>query len=286
MVYKIDGVTKDYIWGGQRLRGYGYPGERIAEAWVLSFHPDGMSTTDGAPVSTALPRESWGENCRAFEQFPVLIKLIDAADNLSVQVHPSDDYALRHEGQYGKTEMWYVVEAAAGAGLYVGFKQDMTAEAVKAHIAAGTLTDALNFFPVRPGDCFFIPSGTVHAIGKGCLIAEVQQNSNLTYRVYDYGRVGADGKPRALHVDKALAVMDLGKYAPSKQGDLLAQCRYFTVRLATGTVGSDKTFTSILFIGDGTIDGKAAKKGESYFVPAGSRAQIEGKAVVTTVEAI
>ena len=102
MVYKIDGVTKDYIWGGQRLRGYGYPGERIAEAWALSFHPDGMSTTDGAPVSTALPRESWGENCRAFEQFPVLNKLIDAADNLSVQVHPSDDYALRHEGQYGK----------------------------------------------------------------------------------------------------------------------------------------------------------------------------------------
>lgn len=284
MVYKIDGVTKDYIWGGQRLQKYGYAGERIAEAWVLSFHPDGMSTTGGRPVDVALPRALWGDNCRGFDRFPVLIKLIDAADNLSVQVHPSDEYALAHEGQYGKTEMWYVVDAAEGAGLYVGFKRSMTVAEVKAHIEANTLTDALNFFPVKAGDCFFIPSGTVHAIGKGCLIAEVQQNSNLTYRVYDYGRIGADGKPRALHVEKALAVLDTEKYTPQPKGDVLASCRYFTVRVCCGTVGRDDSFTSVLFLGDGSVDGHAALAGESYFVPAGERAEIRGHAIVTTVE--
>lgn len=282
-MYKIEGVTKDYIWGGNRLAEYGYPGARVAEAWVLSYHKDGMARTDGKPVAEAIPRKTWGVNCDKFADFPLLIKLIDAADNLSVQVHPSDEYALANEGQFGKTEMWYVVDAAPGAGLYVGFRRALTREAYETAIADGTLTEALNFFPVKPGDCFFIPAGTVHAIGKGCLIAEVQQNSNLTYRVYDYGRKGADGKPRALHVEKALRVTDLRAFTPARFSDALAACPYFTVRLGTDA-GREDSFTSVLMLTDGSVGNTAARKGDSFFLCAGERAKVEGKALLTTVE--
>ena len=141
--------------------------------------------------------------------FPVLIKLIDAARPLSVQVHPDDAYAQRVEGEPGKTEMWYVVDAQPGAQLYYGFQRELTREEAARRIADGTLTDVLNAVPVKAGDVFFIDAGTVHAIGAGILIAEIQQNSNTTYRVFDYGRLGADGKPRALHVEKALDVARL-----------------------------------------------------------------------------
>lgn len=175
--------------------------------------------------------------------FPVLIKLIDAARPLSVQVHPDDAYAQRVEGEPGKTEMWYVVDAQPGAQLYYGFQRELTREEAARRIADGTLTDVLNAVPVKAGDVFFIDAGTVHAIGADILIAEIQQNSNTTYRVFDYGRLGADGKPRALHVEKALDVARLcpperpagpmGK--PEQNGDctstLLAKCGYFTARL-------------------------------------------------------
>ena len=151
-------------------------------------------------------------------------------------------------------------------------------------IAENRLTEALNFFPVRPGDCYFIPAGTVHAIGRGCLIAEVQQNSNLTYRVYDYGRAGADGRPRPLHIDKAAAVADLKEYTPvPAPGGALAECRYFRTELAEGKLGRGDSFTSVLFIGDGEIDGAPAPKGTSCFIPAGERADVRGRALVTTV---
>lgn len=283
MYYQLKGATKDYIWGGTKLQRYGYAGDRIAEAWVLSFHPDGPSTVDGRPATEVLPRKMWGRNCDRFAQFPVLVKLIDARDDLSVQVHPSDEYALKNEGQYGKTEMWYVLEADAGAGLYVGFKESLDKETFRRLIETDGLVSAMNFFPVKPGDCFFIPAGTVHAIGKGCLIAEVQQNSNLTYRVYDHGRLGADGKPRPLHIDKAVAVADCKRYERAPHSETLASCDYFTVREGTGTVGEADSFTSVLFVSDGTIDGRPARTGDSYFVPAGERAEISGKAIITTV---
>lgn len=284
MFYTIKGVTKDYIWGGSRLGAYGYPGERVAEAWVLSFHPDGMASTGGRPVADVLTRDTWGAACAPFAKFPVLIKLIDAKDNLSVQVHPSDEYALKNEGQFGKTEMWYVLGADEGAGLYVGFREAVDKATFMRLIAENRLTEALNFFPVKPGDCYFIPAGTVHAIGRGCLIAEVQQNSNLTYRVYDYGRLGADGRPRPLHIDKAAAVADLGRYTPRRApGGALAECRYFRTELAEGRLGRDDSFTSVLFTEDGAVDGVAAPKGTSCFIPAGARADVCGRAIVTTV---
>ncbi len=203
-----------------------------------------------------------------FPFFPVLIKLIDAKQNLSVQVHPSDNYALEYENSFGKTEMWYIVEADEDAGIYLGFNRDVTKEEYQTAIQENRLTELLNFYKVKAGECYFIPSGTIHAIAKGCLICEIQQNSNLTYRVFDYGR------GRELHVEKALAVTTLKKHENiALQGDLLAVNKYFTVRkmrIRNEVFTADnKTFQCITCVnGQGQIDGKTIRKGDSFFVPA------------------
>ena len=228
-----------------------------------------------------------GTNAARFPYFPVLIKLIDAKDNLSIQVHPDNDYARRVENEFGKTEMWYVLDAAPGAQLIYGFKEKISKEAFKAAIENNTLPQVLNHVDIHKGDVFFIEAGTVHAIGKGALIAEIQQNSNVTYRVYDYDRRGADGKPRELHVAKALdvAVPEPPKYDTQPMGQkenigggsrqLLARCPLFTVyhyavsdtvQLAAGA----ESFQHILVTdGYGTIDGRLLQKGDSFLVPAG-----------------
>ena len=180
--------------------------------------------------------EALGTEAAKFEFFPVLVKLIDAASNLSVQVHPDDAYALANEGQYGKTEMWYVVECEPGAGMYCGFKRKVSKEELEIALNNGTITDLLNFIEVKKGDCLFIKSGTVHAICGGVLVYEIQQNSTLTYRLYDYGRVGADGKPRELHIAKALEVTDTAAVCHPGDGvkkladgvEQLGACQYFT----------------------------------------------------------
>ena len=288
-VFKLLPACKYYIWGGQRLKtDFGIESnlEPLAEAWVLSCHPDGPSVlADGPDAGLTLPAyiqkagpQVLGTNCRQFEDFPMLIKLIDARQNLSVQVHPSDAYARSHEGQYGKTEMWVVLSALPGAFLYYGFQQEVSEEELARRVADGTLTQVLRAVPVKSGDVFFIPSGTLHAIGAGMVIAEIQQNSNVTYRVFDYGRLGADGKPRALHVEKALAVADRGPVAQMDFGEHLGQCRYFT------TDGHDGAFSAVcgeasfhaLLVTDGCgelINGsvhRTVKKGECFFLPAGS----------------
>ena len=234
-IEKLYPKCKNYIWGGERLaNGYGKISDSspIAESWELSFHKDGITAlSDGTPLPEAMGPSELGENVAAMDRFPTLIKLIDAKDNLSVQVHPSDSYALSNEGELGKTEMWYVVEAEEGAGIYLGLKEDMTAEEFSRAIADECLTEHLNFFPVSGGECFFIPSGTVHAICRGCLIAEIQQNSNLTYRVYDYGRVDKDGNTRPLHIEKAKIVSNLSRFEARKFPEgILGASKYFTVR--------------------------------------------------------
>jgi mannose-6-phosphate isomerase class I len=187
---------------------------------------------------------------------------------LSVQVHPSNAYALKNENSFGKTEMWYIVEAEEGAGIYLGFNRDITKEEYKEAIQNNTLTQILNFYPVKAGECYFIPSGTVHAIGAGCLIYEIQQNSNLTYRVYDYGR------GREVHIEKALAVSNLSKHQNiSLSGDLLGVSKYFTVsklNVCDNTLKTDaSTFNCVTVVGgSGEVDGIAVKKGDSLFVPA------------------
>ena len=297
---KLTPSRKDYLWGGSRLRtdfGIKSDLEPLAEAWVLSCHPDGPSyLPDGTTLAdyVAAHPEALGTDCAKFEQFPILTKFIDASNNLSIQVHPSNDYALKNEHQYGKTEMWYVLDCVPGAYLYYGFDHEISKEEFAERIKNNTLTEVLNAVPVHKGDCFFIPSGTLHAICQGIVVAEVQQNSNVTYRVYDYGRVGADGKPRALHVKQALEVM---RRTPPEQHDFsphLAKCDYFTVDVVAGghTGTADETsFVSLLITeGEGrlTCGGETvqAKKGDSFFITAGSGAYaLTGscKALLTTV---
>lgn len=219
---KFKPVYKDYLWGGRRLADYGkqLPTEGIvAESWELSCHPNGPSVVaDGAFAGKELaelvqtyPDELLGSMASAQDRakFPLLVKLIDATKVLSVQVHPNDAYAHTHEnGEYGKNEMWYVVHAPEGAELIAGVKRGTDKDALGKAIADGRCEEMLQHIPVKSGDVINIPAGLVHAITDGLIIYEVQQNSDTTYRMYDFNRRGADGKLRELHVDKALDVTD------------------------------------------------------------------------------
>ncbi len=233
---------QDYLWGGRRLKS-AYPQSNtdpLAEAWVLSNHPAGPSMLAGStktlPDYLAENPEALGERFQNAERFPLLVKLIDAAKPLSVQVHPGDAYALAHEGEPGKTEMWVVLDHEPGAFLYYGLQKSISKEELARRVEDDSLEEVLQPVKARRGDVFFIPAGTLHAIGAGMLIAEIQQNSNVTYRVYDYGRVGADGNPRPLHKAQALAVSTREATPlpaqPKKRQDgaeELARCPYFTV---------------------------------------------------------
>ena len=278
-IQKLYPVCKDYLWGGNKLtEKYGKLTDcsPCAESWELSFHKDGKTCIEGgATLESVATKEALGSNVEDFSFFPVLIKFIDAQGDLSVQVHPSDAYALEKENSFGKTEMWYIVEADEGAGLYLGFNRDVTLAEYEQAIKENTLTDLLNFYPVKAGECYFIPSGTIHAIGSGCLICEIQQNSNLTYRVYDYGRRDKNGNTRELHVDKALLVTTLAKHEnKTLSGDVLGVSKYFSVRRLSvnGTTEgktTGKTFHCLSCVkGAGKIDGQDVRTGDSFFVPA------------------
>ena len=294
MPVKLKPTFKDYLWGGTRLKeefGKECDLERVAESWELSAHKDGQSIVEGGAYANmtlseyidTIGRDALGENSLKYDYFPLLIKLIDAKGDLSVQVHPSDSFALANEGEYGKTEMWYVLAADEGACLYYGFQRDVSKEEYKSAIAEGRLTDLLCRVPVKPGDVFFIPAGTVHAIGAGILICEIQQNSNTTYRVYDYNRRDKDGNLRPLHIEKALQVSDLKK-SPSLPviGDeaevTLADCEYFKVRRLRVSDRSEicvdrSSFLSLTVTrGEGVLrhaEGEAEiKKGDTLFIPA------------------
>lgn len=279
-IEKLYPECKDYVWGGRKLRDkYGKKTEcdPCAESWDLSFHKDGLTRlSSGETLKDSVTAAELGKKASAFDDFPLLIKFIDAKADLSVQVHPSDEYALANENSYGKTEMWYIVEAEEGAGIYLGFKENVTRDEVRAAIKEKRLVSLLNFFPVKEGEAYFIPSGTVHAIGHGTLIAEIQQNSNLTYRVYDYGRRDKFGNERELHVEKALAVMSFSKYEPTRFEDgILGKCEYFTakrytVRGVCEFFADEDSFNSIVCTkGEGEIDGIKLSAGDSFFIPAG-----------------
>ena len=313
-ILKLRPSCKDYLWGGHRLKeeyGKKYEGEILAETWELSCHPDGPSYIENGPYAGKTlqqyidreGKEVLGANCRRFRDFPILTKFIDARDNLSIQVHPDNGYALKNEGQYGKTEMWYVMDAGEDAYLYYGFKKEISKEEFEKRIQKDTLLEVLNAVPVQKGDVLFIESGTIHAIGKNILIAEIQQNSNITYRVYDYGRVGKDGKKRDLHIEKALAVTNRVPIVRDKSSyPHVADCDYFTVdklnldgrvmKMMEGNV-SEESFASILILdGEGLISCQGEtlkyKKGDSFFLPAGSGDyMVEGScdALITTIRA-
>ena len=294
---KLRPVFKDYLWGGTELKKEFCVDDLsiVAEAWMLSTHPDGQSMVvggkyDGKTLCEALSLMdgALGKNCEKFENFPQLIKLIDAADRLSVQVHPSDDYALEHEKQYGKTEMWYILNAEKGAGIYYGLKSDITKEEFERHIKENTLTDALNFIEVKKGESYFIPAGTIHAIGKGLLIAEIQQNSNATYRIFDYGRTDKFGNQRELHIEKAKAVSVLSVSDVSgiiKADNLLERTlvssKYFTVSeinvCDTFTHYTADSFACVIVLdGNGTLNDFTTKKYDTFFIPADVTANFSG----------
>lgn len=266
---------------------------------MLSCHSAGPSTVEDGEFKGQTLEQVWenhkeicGTNGNKFEFFPILIKFIDAKNNLSIQVHPDNDYAMRVEGEYGKTEAWYILDCDEGAELILGFNREVSVEEFKKAAQSEEMLNIVNKVKVKKGDLFFIESGTLHAICKGILLAEVQQNSNTTYRVYDYGRVGADGKPRALHIDKAA---DVTKLCPptitnASERDVekqdggtrthLTECDLFKM-YSVETDGEyvseagDESFVSLLCL-DGSAEvvcGKKTlgmKKGESLFIPASS----------------
>lgn len=308
---KLQPVYKDNLWGGERLKtAYNKQTTMtpLAESWELSCHKDGSSVIANGPCAgmslvSYLERnpEAAGTRGRDFPAFPILFKLIDAKDDLSVQVHPDDDYARRVEGEYGKTEMWIVLECEPGAKLVYGFRQKMDRETFRRRIANQTLMEAVNEVPVHKGDVFFIPAGTLHAIGKGIVIAEIQQNSNTTYRVYDYGRLDANGNPRELHIEKALDVTHLEGYHAEQKDyptrketggtvTLLADCPYFRTERITLEGCMARTVDSDSFEGMFCAEGAALlrmgteewtlQKGDTLFLPAGLGAYaLEGGAV-------
>ena len=301
---------KDYLWGGSRLNDEFEKNidlTPLAETWECSTHPDGPSyvvggTFDGQELAEVLRAhpEYLGERHKGENTLPILIKFIDAKKDLSVQVHPTDAFAQEHEnGQLGKTEMWYIMEAEEGARLVYGLKEGCTVEEFAKAVHEGRTEEMLNFVPVHKGEVYFIPSGQVHAIGAGILIAEIQQNSNITYRVYDYNRKGADGKPRQLHTEKALDVIKLrtteeidkirfSKPDENDGGTALASCDYFTVKKYSvdGKVVVDAkvdSFLSVLVLDaeNCKVGGYDAKRGDSFFIPAGSGSvEVTGKADV------
>lgn len=301
-IEKLYPACKSIIWGGDKLKKYygkKTDADPLAETWELSFHKDGLTClADGTPLSSVATEADLGENCKGFSFFPVLVKLIDANAKLSVQVHPADEYALKHENSLGKTEMWYIVDADEGAGIYLGFKENLTKEEFENAIADKTLTDYLQFIPVKAGECYFIPAGTIHAICEGCLICEIQQNSNITYRVYDYGRKGADGKERELHVAKALDVTNTNKFVPksldvpTKEGILKGISKFFTATLVKVNgekmlAKDEKSFRCFTCLGgEGSIGEVDITKGDSVFVPAGyENAILKGEffGIMTTI---
>lgn len=304
--------VKDYLWGGTKLKtDFGFETEKeiAAEAWMLSAHKDGMNIVlngehKGKTLNEVLDvwgKSSLGKNAEKFSYFPILIKLIDAKQKLSVQVHPNNDYALAVEGEYGKTEMWYVVDCEKGAELIYGFNKDISKEEFEKRIKDNTLTEVCNFVPVKKGDVFFIDAGTLHAIGEGILIAEVQQNSNTTYRVSDYGRLGADGKPRELHIEKALDVTkterpiipygQVGETVVSGENTCreLARCDLFTSNIISlknnFEIKTNESFASLIVL-EGSANFKCddneftIKKGDSIFIPAGFEVTLDGKAEI------
>lgn len=311
-------IAKDYLWGGSRLNddfNLGLDISPLAEAWICSTHPDGSSLVSPHSSLADILNEhpNWlGSHARALvkNQLPILIKLIDAKENLSIQVHPDDEYAWKVEHSLGKTEMWYILDARPGTQLIYGFNRNVGKSEVRGAIEAGEIDKLLNHVDVHKGDLFFIEPGTVHAIGAGCLIAEIQESSNITYRMYDYNRVGKDGKKRELHVEKALDVINMQcstsvrqpmrvlKYKPGYASELLARCKYFQVeRMLLNTEGrvmpefktGENSFHALICTaGCGVLFGEEVSvpffKGDCIFVPADSVSlKLHGRAEILDV---
>ncbi len=314
---KLKPEFKDYIWGGDKLRSVlgKNVGKRdsVAESWELSAHTAGQSKIASGRYKglkfgeyiELIGKDNLGWKAQDYERFPLLIKFIDAKENLSVQVHPDDEYAFPNEGDYGKNEMWYVMSADKDAYIYMGFNRDIQKEEIRERIKNNTILEVLNKVPVKKGETYFLKARTVHAIGAGCLICEIQQSSNVTYRLYDYGRKDYRGKPRPLHIDKALEVLNTNEAADDFKAtysvlefhgytkQLLGQCKYFVStmykidgELSLAALGT--SFRAIVVIeGEGKIgNGHVAystNMGDTWFFGSKELVNVKGKLKVIVV---
>ena len=320
-IVKLDPAFKYNLWGGTKLRtvfGKKCDYDVIGESWELSAHPDGQSRIATGRYKgmlfndylSIIGKEALGWKCQAQDRFPVLIKFIDAKQALSIQIHPDDEYALENEGEYGKNEMWYVIDCEPDSYLYCGLSKEVSKEEIEERIKNNTITEVLNRIDVKPGDVVMVKAGTIHAIGAGILICEIQQNSNSTYRMYDYDRRDKFGNPRELHVAKALDVVDTKAYVKDNNSEVmleenenysqerLVQCKYFEcfkyeIFKEVKLVVDEASFISVLFIaGEGNITEEASgesmsyKAGDSFFISAGKRTVTisgNGSCIVTHV---
>lgn len=306
---KLIPAYKDYLWGGNRIESLFQKHSGLAvtaESWELSCHPDGASVIENGVFAGKSLVSLLAQNPRFVhsrhkptDDFPIMVKFIDAAQDLSVQVHPSDHTALTELGEHGKAEMWYVVKAEPRSYIYWGFNQKLTGEQLLALAESGEICRVMNRIRVHEGDVFYILPGTIHAIGKGCLMAEIQQNSNSTFRVFDYNRIGADGKKRPLHLARAAAVLNYEPIVPDRSilsssistpdftHTIIFECSHFKVskidcKKTISLLCTQDSFFSLLFIhGAGQLVHGASQyefsAGDSYFLPAGlGHIQIHG----------
>ena len=286
--FRLQPVYKNYLWGGTNLiKEWGKnPGtSSLAESWELASHPDGdniildgelkgMTLSEAVKKFPSIVSKNFGPD----ETFPVMVKLIDSRQPLSIQVHPFTEYARRVENSKGKVEAWYILGHDEGAYIYLGFNRSVTRREFESAIKSETLTEFLRKVYVKDGDTFFIPAGTIHAVGAGITLAEIQENSNITYRVYDYGRLGADGRPRELHVKKALDVTNtfpLNITPPGRSGNVIVSCGKFRAEKIRSPFSGNTEGLGFKFMI--CLEGECVfscgsfefdmKKGENVFVP-------------------
>ena len=298
---KFKPILKTVVWGGEKIAPYKEietTQQHIGESWELSGVKGNESIVADSPLEgktiAELVREYKGDLVgkhvyeNTGDEFPLLIKFIDALSDLSIQVHPNDELAAkRHNGSKGKTEMWYVVDAEPGAHLLAGLTKQITPDEYAARVANGTITDVLARHDVHPGDVFFLPAGRIHAICGGCFIAEIQQTSDITYRIYDYGRLGLDGKPREVHTELAKDAIDYTvydnyrtEYTPRQNEEVeVVSCKYFTTSIYDLTLPYARDLSEIdsflvvmCLSGTGSLEGDGEEveihQGETVLVPA------------------
>lgn len=301
---RFEPILKQTLWGGGKIIPYKHLDvelPRVGESWELSGVKGSESVVAGGEFAgrplPALIEELRGKlvgekvYARFGNEFPLLIKFIDAREDLSIQVHPDDRLAAERHGSKGKTEMWYVVDADPGSHLLTGFSRQITPEEYAARVADNTITEVLRRYEIRPGDCFFLPAGRIHSIGAGAFIAEIQQTSDITYRIYDFNRRDAQGSPRELHTELAKAAIDYTvlpdyrtRYAESPDCEVrLAECPYFVTSLfdLTRPMSCDLTvcdsFTAVIVVdgagelADDTGGRTPLRRGETLLIPAATR---------------
>ena len=291
---------REVIWGGERLKeqyGYETKGNHTGEAWVISANEQGQSVVDRGEYKGKTLKELWESSRELFggmpgEEFPLLVKIIDAREDLSIQVHPDDAYAIAQElGDIGKYECWLFVDCPPLAEILSG-EDAKSWEELLQMVEQNQWERLLKVLPIRKGDCFYIPSGTVHAIRRGTLLLEIQQNSDLTYRLYDYGRL-QDGKPRTLHLKESLEVVRCPSSLENTRGPeichgsyvscVLAKSPFFTVEHWRGegrqTIPQNHPFLILdILEGEGTINGEPAKKGDHLIATAHcQQVKLEGR---------